>query len=122
MSECIFCQIVTGESEADVVYADDSVMAFHNIDPQTPVHIVLIPKEHIPSIDALSAEHRELVDSLFTTARHLGAKHDQHDHGYRISVNSERQAEIPHLHLHVHTGSADLDNALYESVKGGESA
>ncbi len=117
MSECIFCQIVAGKSEADVVYADESVIAFHNIEPQTPVHIVLVPREHVPSIEALSASHTELVSNLFSVARHLGEKHDQHDYGYRITVNSERQAEIPHLHLHVHSGLPDLD----DPAKGGDS-
>lgn len=108
MSTCIFCQIVDGELASDVVYTDDTALAFNDIKPHAPVHLVLIPKQHVSSIDELTEDHAELMSQLFVTARKLGREYDKHDQGYRISVNSSKGAEVPHLHLHVLTGTDNL--------------
>lgn len=103
MEDCIFCKIVNRQIPSRIVYEDDSILAFHDIDPKAPVHVLVIPKQHIPSINEVTQENSQVIAHLFATlpeiARRLGIK----DSGYRVVVNCGKDAgqAVNHLHCHV---------------------
>jgi len=103
---CIFCKIVKGEIPARIVYEDDLVMAFHDINPQAPIHILIIPKEHIPTVNELEEDHKELIGHIFLVARKIAKDLEVAESGYRILVNCNRDGgqEIYHLHYHFFAG------------------
>ncbi|MDQ4106229.1 MAG: histidine triad nucleotide-binding protein [Actinomycetota bacterium] len=102
-SDCIFCKIAQGEIEADVVYQDDSVLAFHDINGRAPVHVLIIPRQHIASL----AEIGELPDAdakrLFEVSEEVAEKLGVAESGYAVRINNGPDAgqEVFHLHLHV---------------------
>ncbi len=98
MSECIFCQIVSGDQPAEVVHEDADIIAFRDISPNAPVHLLVVPREHHPDIDSLADQN--LMVRLMTTARKLGESHSSQQ-GYRVLVNSNKQADVDHIHFHV---------------------
>ena len=103
MQECLFCKIVAGETPADIVHSSDNVVAFRDINPAAPVHILVIPKEHIPSAQMLTDDHADLLGEIHETAAHL-AKANEVDHtGWRLVTNIGPQAgqSVPHLHFHL---------------------
>jgi len=104
---CIFCKIAKGEIPAKVVYEDDLVMAFHDINPQAPVHILVIPKEHIPTVNDLKEEHKELVGHIFSVIQKVAKEMGIAESGYRVLVNCNRDGgqEIYHLHFHLLGGA-----------------
>jgi histidine triad (HIT) family protein len=103
---CVFCKIANGELPAKVVYEDDSIMAFHDINPQAPVHILIIPKEHISTVNELEERHKELVGRIFLTAKKIATDMGFAEKGYRILVNCNADAgqEIYHIHFHLFAG------------------
>ncbi len=104
---CVFCKIVNRELPAKVVYEDDRVMAFHDINPQAPIHILVIPKEHIPTVNDLAKEHKELIGHIFTVIKRLAEEMGIADSGYRVLVNCNRDGgqEVYHLHFHLLGGT-----------------
>jgi histidine triad (HIT) family protein len=106
MSECLFCQIVAKEVPAEIVHEDDDVIAFKDLDPKAPVHLLVVPKQHVQDIH--HASDSTLVAKLIATTRQLAEEQDHRSEGYRLVVNSGSQAEIPHLHIHLLTGSPKL--------------
>jgi len=100
---CVFCKIVKGELPARVVYEDELVMAFHDINPQAPVHVLVIPKEHIPTLNDLEERHRELVGHIFLVIRKIARELGIDQSGYRVLVNCNRDGgqEVYHLHFHL---------------------
>jgi len=100
---CVFCKIVNGELPAKVVYEDDLVMAFHDINPQAPVHILVIPKEHIPTLNDLEERHRELIGHIFLVIKKIAQELGIAESGYRVIVNCNRDGgqEVYHLHYHL---------------------
>jgi histidine triad (HIT) family protein len=100
---CIFCKIVEGELPAKVVYEDDKVMAFHDINPQAPVHVLIIPKEHVPTLNDLEEKHKELLGHIFLVIKKLAKEMGIDESGYRVLVNCNRDGgqEIYHLHFHL---------------------
>jgi histidine triad (HIT) family protein len=100
---CIFCSIVTGDIQANVVHEDDHTLAFHDLDPRAPVHVLVIPKRHIGSVNDVRAEDREVMGSLFVTARAVAAKEGVAEGGYRVVMNTGGDAgqSVAHAHLHV---------------------
>ena len=104
---CVFCKIVKKEIPAKVVYEDDRVMAFHDINPQAPVHILVIPKEHIPTVNDLMEEHKELIGHIFTVIKQIAKEMGIAESGYRVLVNCNRDGgqEIYHLHFHLLGGA-----------------
>jgi histidine triad (HIT) family protein len=100
---CVFCKIVKGELPAKVVYEDDRVMAFHDINPQAPVHVLVIPKEHIPTVNDLKEEHAELIGHIFLVIKKIAKELGIAESGYRVLVNcnSDGGQEIYHLHFHL---------------------
>ena len=101
MSDCIFCKIVAGEIPATVVYEDDEILAFEDVNPQTPVHTLLIPKQHFSSIsDDIPPE---LLGKLFSMAREIARIKGVDERGYRIIVNKgeDGRQTVHHLHIHI---------------------
>jgi len=100
---CIFCKIVNGEIPAKVVYEDDKVMAFHDINPQAPVHVLVIPKKHISTLNDIEEGDRELIGHMFLTIKKIAKELGIAESGYRVLVNCNRDGgqEIYHLHFHI---------------------
>ena len=102
--DCIFCKIANGEIPADVVYEDDEVLAFRDLDPQAPVHVLVIPKEHIASLDDVdeSAGHSELLGRLMSKI-HVIASDLGLENGYRVINNCGEDAlqTVKHVHFHL---------------------
>src|SRR5438093_11063281 len=103
---CLFCRIVARESAADVEYEDDHVLAFRDIYPKAPIHLLIVPKRHIESIMALAPEDAELIGRCFVAARKIGETKGIADRGYRITVNCgpEGGQVVYHGHFHFLAG------------------
>ena len=111
--ECVFCNIVAGEIPATILYQDDKVIALRDIKPQAPTHLLVIPKEHIPSLVELGEKQRGLVTHLIYVANQLAKKEGVAERGYRLVVNCGREGgqEVPHLHLHL-LGGRELSGIM----------
>jgi len=102
MGDCIFCKIASGEIPSDTVYEDDRIRVFRDLDPQAPVHVLMIPKKHIASTEDITAEDEELIGYMFgkikTIAAQLGL-----ENGYRVVINcgEDGMQTVKHLHLHI---------------------
>lgn len=105
MSEptCIFCKVIAGDIPSESVYSDDLVVAFKDIRPVAPVHVLIVPRKHIPTLNDMQAEDSVLLDRLFEVARKLARQFGVHQSGYRtvFNVNAEAGQTVYHLHLHV---------------------
>ena len=108
MSDCLFCKIVAGEIPSTKVYEDDSIFAFRDIAPQAPTHILVIPKEHIQSVNEITADNSDVVSHIFETIPKLAAE-DHLDNGYRVvsNIGEQGQQSVPHLHFHI-LGGRDM--------------
>ncbi len=100
--DTIFSKIVRREIPADIVYQDDSVTAFRDINPQAPTHILIVPNEPIPTLNDVKAEHEPLLGHLIRVAAELAAKEEIASDGYRLLVNCGRNGGQEVFHLHVH--------------------
>ena len=100
--DCIFCKIIAGEIPSKKAYEDEYMLAFHDINPQAPVHILVIPKEHIPSVDGINAENSAVVAKIFETVPKIAAEAGL-TNGYRVITNCGEDAcqSVKHLHFHV---------------------
>lgn len=101
--ECIFCKIVKKELPSEIVYQDERILALKDIEPKAPVHLLIIPKKHIPSIDYLKEEDKGLIGELCLVARELAEEYRVNETGYRLIFNIGRDAgqTVDHLHLHL---------------------
>lgn len=99
----LFERIIAGEIPANVVYRDDRVIAFRDIRPRAPTHILIVPNKPIPTANDISNEDEPLVGHLFTVARDLAKKEGIAESGYRLIINCNRDSgmEVPHLHVHL---------------------
>jgi histidine triad (HIT) family protein len=106
VAECLFCRIVNGESPADIVYEDDAVVAFRDIYPKAPVHLLIVTRRHIPSLSDLEPDDAPLVGRCLLAARRLGESTGFASRGYRVSVNCgpEGGQVVYHLHFHFLAG------------------
>ncbi len=102
MNGCVFCRVASGEAPASIVHEDELVVAFHDIHPQAPTHILVIPRRHIRSLNEARAEDGELLGRLLLVARDLAAARGIGERGYRIVANCGRAAGQSVFHLHVH--------------------
>ena len=100
--DCLFCKIVAGAIPSDQVYADDAVVAFRDIAPQAPVHVLVVPRRHVSGIDDLRDEP-ELAGRLLADAAKVARIEGVHEAGYRVAVNHGRHGaqSVGHVHLHV---------------------
>ncbi len=105
-TDCIFCQIASGETPADLVYQDEHLVAFKDIKPHAPVHILLVPRKHIRSINDMEEDDRSIVAELLFRARSIAEQQGIHESGYRLVFNVERGGGqvIFHMHLHLMGG------------------
>ena len=103
MSATIFSRIIRGELPADKVYEDDEILAFRDINPQAPVHVLIIPKIEIATVNDIEPEHAELVGKLLLVAKKIAADEGIAEDGFRIVINCNRHGcqEVFHLHLHL---------------------
>lgn len=101
MSECLFCKIANKKEKAEIVYEDDKVLAFKDINPKAPVHLLIIPKRHIPSVNHLEIEDKILMGELILAAQKIAK--GKKLKGYQLRINVGRLAGqiIDHLHLHL---------------------
>ena len=106
MEDCLFCRIASGEIPSDKVYEDESVLAFRDINPQAPVHVLVIPKKHIRDVGDAGPEDGELIAHMFEVVGVLAGRLGIAEDGYRVVSNVGRygQQSVPHLHLHVMGG------------------
>ena len=106
MSNCIFCKIANKEINSEFVYEDDEIIAFKDVNPQAPIHILVIPKKHIKSIIDLTDEDEMLVGKMYTAVRKIAKKLNIEESGFRLIVNCGKDAgqEVPHLHFHILAG------------------
>ena len=102
MSDCLFCKIIAGDIPSTKVYEDETVFAFRDINPQAPTHILVIPKEHIPSVDGITAENSAVVAHIFEVIPQI-AKAEGLAEGYRVVSNCGAHAgqTVHHLHFHI---------------------
>jgi histidine triad (HIT) family protein len=102
MSDCLFCGIVDGSVKANLVYQDDAVVAFSDIAPRAPVHILIIPRKHVASVSDIAAADRALIGDIFQVAAKLAREQGIAESGYRVVVNSGADAGQSVLHIHYH--------------------
>jgi len=104
--DCIFCNIVSGKIPSDIVYQDEKVIAFRDINPQSPVHILIIPREHFTSLTDITEKEIPLMGYIVSIANRLARDEGISGTGYRLVVNCGKQGGqlVPHLHLHVMGG------------------
>lgn len=107
MNDCIFCKIINGEIPSTKVYEDELVYAFRDIAPAAPVHILIVPKEHICCANKLGDEHKELLGHIILTAKKLAEAEGIADGGYRIINNCGENAGQTVFHLHFHLLAGD---------------
>ena len=103
MKQCIFCKIINKEAPADIVYEDNSVIVFKDINPSAPIHLLIVPKKHIISINNLKEQDKELVGYMFLIAKKIAEEQDISKTGYRLIINVGKGSGqiIDHLHLHL---------------------
>jgi histidine triad (HIT) family protein len=103
VADCLFCAIVAGEIPATPVGETDRVLAFRDINPQAPIHVLVIPKEHYPDVAALAAADGALLGEMVTQVHHVAASEGVSDSGYRVVFNTGEQVGqvVPHVHAHL---------------------
>ena len=102
MSDCLFCRIVAGSIPAQVVHRDDSLVAFRDVNPQAPLHVLIVPTKHIATVNDLTAGDDALIGSMFRRAAAIAAEHGYAERGFRTVFNTNRDAGQTVLHVHLH--------------------
>ena len=102
MSDCIFCKLANGEIPTEMVYQDEFVACFRDASPQAPVHLLMVPKQHIASLDDLASEHHALMGHMMLKIKEVAALEGL-DNGYRAVINcgEDGQQTVQHLHIHI---------------------
>ena len=103
---CIFCKIAAGEIPSTKVYEDDLILAFNDIEPQAPVHVIIIPKEHIESANDITPQNSKVIAHIFETFPKLAKELGISESGYRVINNcgSDGGQTVPHIHFHLTGG------------------
>jgi histidine triad (HIT) family protein len=103
MDNCIFCKISEGQIPCKKAYEDERILAFHDIEPQAPVHILIIPKEHIESVSRLDKANIGIIADMIETANNLAAEYGIEKTGFRLVINtgSDGGQSVGHLHMHL---------------------
>jgi histidine triad (HIT) family protein len=101
--DCIFCKIIKNQIPCEIIYEDDKVLGFKDISPQAPVHVVIIPKEHVDDLNDLSEEQAEVVGHIFIVAKKIAKKLSVSESGYRVVTNCGEAAgqSVQHIHFHL---------------------
>lgn len=113
MSDCIFCKIAAGQIPSKKVYEDEDIFAFHDIQPMAPVHFMIIPKQHIASLNDADMSHQTILGKIFAKAGELARSQGLTD-GFRTIINTGRigRQEVYHLHVHIVGGPEPLGSML----------
>jgi histidine triad (HIT) family protein len=108
MSDCLFCKIIAGETPGHLVYEDKDLVAFKDINPQAPLHLLIVPRRHIPTLNDLGTNDDDLVGAMVRCAAALAKQHGYSERGYRTLLNCNRDAgqTVFHIHLHLLAGRA----------------
>ncbi len=103
MTDCLFCKMVSGEIKPDVVFEDDDVLAFRDVNPQAPMHVLVIPKTHIATVNELDENNAGVISQMYLVARKLAQDSGVAEDGYRLVMNCNAGAgqSVFHIHLHV---------------------
>jgi histidine triad (HIT) family protein len=103
MEDCIFCKIINKEIPASIVFEDEKMIAFNDINPQAPIHILLIPREHFASLNDITEEKKNILSHLLLKARQIAQEKEIAEKGYRIVLNTEKDSgqEVFHIHFHL---------------------
>ena len=111
---CIFCKIISGEIPSEKIIETDDILAFRDINPAAPEHILIVPKKHIESVDNISSDDNNITAAMFEAANEIAKIKNLSDEGYRIIINNGRAAgqEVFHLHLHLLGGKKSLGPML----------
>ena len=106
LSDCIFCKIAKGEIPSEVIYEDDKIVAFNDVNPQSPIHFLVIPKEHIESSNDIDEKNSHLVGHVFLVIKKLTEELGVAKEGYRIVNNCGENGgqTVPHMHFHILAG------------------
>lgn len=102
MTDCLFCKIVNGDIPAEIVHESDTALAFRDINPKAPTHVLIIPRRHINTINDIAPGDESLVGSLFSAARQIAADEGLADDGYRVVMNCNEAAGQSVFHIHLH--------------------
>lgn len=102
MTGCLFCKILSGDIPADIIYESDTALAFRDINPQAPTHVLIIPRKHIATINDIDDEDQAIVGSLYTAAKSIAATEGLTDEGYRAVMNCNEAAGQSVFHIHLH--------------------
>ncbi len=107
MEDCLFCKIIKGEISSTKVYEDEDILAFNDINPAAPIHILVIPKKHIESLAHMQKEDEAVVGKIYGVINKIAEEKGFKDNGYRVIVNCGKDAgqEVMHLHFHVLAGA-----------------
>ncbi len=100
--DCLFCKILAGDIPADIIYESDTAIAFRDVNPRAPTHVLIVPREHIATINDINPEQEAMVGSLFSAARAIAAQEGLSDDGYRAVMNCNAAAGQTVFHLHLH--------------------
>ncbi len=106
MNDCLFCKIIAGDIPAKKVYEDEQTLAFYDIDPQAPTHILVIPKKHYEGVHNVPAQEKELFATLMLAVGEIVLQEKLTETGYRLVINSGTDAlqAVPHIHVHILSG------------------
>jgi histidine triad (HIT) family protein len=104
--QCVFCKIIAGKIPAKIIHNDEHAVAFHDVNPQAPTHVLIVPKKHIPDIHRMTAEDTSLIGHLFLTAQRIADMGGLDKNGYRLVINNGAGAgqTVFHIHLHLLSG------------------
>ena len=107
-TDCIFCKIAAGEIPSEILYQDEEVIAFHDINPEAPLHLLIVPRKHIPSVAHLTESDTPLIGHMTRIANQLAKEHGVAESGYRLVINCGGHGgqAVPHLHMHLLGGRA----------------
>ena len=107
MEDCLFCRIIKGEIPSSKVYEDDDILAFNDINPAAPIHILVIPKKHITSLSTMEIEDEAIVGKIYGVINKIAEEQGFKENGYRVIVNCGKDAgqEVMHLHFHILAGA-----------------
>ena len=102
-NDCLFCKIVSGDIPAEIIYRDDQVLAFRDINPRAPIHVLVIPQKHVDSLASVTDEQRDIMGKIMIVSREIAAAEGLSESGYRavINVGLDGGQTISHLHLHL---------------------
>ncbi|UCE39940.1 MAG: histidine triad nucleotide-binding protein [Candidatus Aminicenantes bacterium] len=102
MEDCLFCKIVSKKIPAELIFEDDRIVAFNDINPQAPIHILIIPKEHFASLNDVPEEQKDLLGHILIRGRQIAQNMGIHENGYRIVLNTARDSGQVVFHIHFH--------------------